>query len=209
MTNVLLVEDSKITKDLLMSYIDRSHEYQIVTSLENAANAELICMDDEVGVKLVLMDICTADDESGLTAAAKIKKHNPDIKVIIMTSMPEYSFIHKAKVAGCDSFWYKEYGETELLDVMDRTMRGESVFPNETPVVSVGCTKSNVLTERELTVLRQLVLGNKYEEIAEILGVSANTVKFHIRNLLAKTGYRSALQLVADVVSKRLIVPWF
>lgn len=55
---------------------------------------------------------------------------------------------------------------------MDRTMRGESVCPNETPVISIGNADSDELTERELTVLRQLASGYKYEEIAENLGVS-------------------------------------
>jgi len=207
MINVLLVEDSRITRDMLESYIAKSQDYKLLTSLENAANAEIVCMNKDVD--LVLMDVCTADDESGLIAAARIKKHNPDIRIIIMTSMPECSFIQKAKDAGCNSFWYKEYGETGLLDIMDRTMRGEFVYPCETPNITIGIANSNELTERELTVLRQLTLGNKYEEIAENLFVSTNTVKYHIKNLLIKTGYRSAIQMVADVVGKRLILPKF
>lgn len=205
MVNVLLVEDSKITRDLVESYITESKDYRLIAALENAANAEIVCMRSKVD--LILMDVCTADDESGLEAAAKIKKHNPNIKIIIMTSMPEHSFIQKAKDAGCNSFWYKEYGETELLYVMDRTMQGGSIYPDDPPIISVGNADSNELTERELTVLRQLALGCKYEEIAENLGVTTNTVKYHIKNLLTKTGYRSALQLVVDVVSKRLILP--
>ena len=207
MVNVLLVEDSKITRDMVERYIAKSQDYLLIASLENAANAEIVCT--KRNVDLILMDVCTADDESGLNAAAKIKKHNPNIRIIIMTSMPEYSFIQKAKAARCDSFWYKEYGDMELLDVMDRTMRGESVYPDETPVVSVGSTDSSELTEREYAVLRQLAIGYKYEEIAKNLGVSANTVKYHIKNLLAKTGYSSTLQLVVDVVNKRLILPKF
>ena len=207
MVNVLLVEDSKITRDMVQSYISQSQTYQLVASLENAANAEIACM--KGAIDLILMDVCTADDESGLTAAAKIKKRNPNIRIIIMTSMPEYSFIQKASDAGCDSFWYKEYGNTALLDVMDRTMRGESVYPDETPAVPVGNAVSSELTERELDVLRQLALGYKYDEIADNLCVSANTVKYHIKNLLTKTGYRSTLQLVVDVVNKRLILPGF
>ena len=167
MVNVLLVEDSKITRDMVESYITGSRDYLLIASLENAANAEIVCT--KGNVDLILMDVCTADDESGLTAAAKIKKHNPDIRIIIMTSMPEYSFIQKAKAAGCDSFWYKEYGESDLLDIMGRTMRGESVYPDETPVIPIGEANSSDLTERELEVLRQLALGYKYEEIAENL----------------------------------------
>ena len=205
MVNVLLVEDSRITRDLVESYIAGSQDYEMIASLENAANAEIVCTKGDIG--LILMDICTADDESGLEAAAKIKKHNPGIRIIIMTSMPEYSFIQKAKTAGCDSFWYKEYGETELLDVMNRTMNGESVYPGETPAITIGNAVSSELTEREYTVLRQLALGYKYEEIAGNLGLTGNTVKYHIKNLLTKTGYRSTLQLVVDVVNKRLILP--
>ena len=207
MVNVLLVEDSKITRDMVENSIAVARDYTLIASLENAANAEIVCMNGNVD--LVLMDVCTADDESGLVAAAKIKKNDPGIRIIIMTSMPEYSFIRKAKEAGCNSFWYKEYGEDDLLDVMDRTMQGESVFPKDTPAVSVGLADSNELTARELDVLRQLTLGYKYDEIAENLSVSANTVKYHIKNLLSKTGYNSTLQLVVDVVSKRLILPKF
>ncbi|MCL2125974.1 MAG: response regulator transcription factor [Oscillospiraceae bacterium] len=201
------MEDSKITRDLIEGIVGEAGGYSLVASLENAANAEIICMNGQVD--LVLMDICTADDESGLVAAGKIKKHNPDIRIIAMTSMPEHSFINKAKAAGCDSFWYKEYGEFDLLDVMNRTMQGESVYPPESPVISIGFTDSNDLTEREMDVLRQLALGYKYEEISDNLGLSTNTVKYHIKNLLMKTGYRSTLQLVVDVVSKRLILPKF
>ena len=207
MVNVLLVEDSKIVRGMVESAIAQSPDYCIVATLENAANAEIVCM--KGGVDLILMDVCTADDESGLDAAAKIKKRNSSIRIIIMTSMPEYSFIQKAKTAGCDSFWYKEYGDEDLLDVMDRTMRGESVYPDATPTIAVGEAASSELTERELDVLRQLAQGYKYEEIAQNLNVSANTVKYHIKNLLMKTGYRSTLQLVVDVVGKRLVLPKF
>ena len=69
------------------------------------------------GLALLDVLVCTADDESGLRAAASIKKHLPGIKIIIMTSMPEHSFLRKAQACGCDGFWYKEYGDAELLDV--------------------------------------------------------------------------------------------
>jgi DNA-binding NarL/FixJ family response regulator len=121
--------------------------------------------------------------------------------------MPEHSFLQKAKDCGCDGFWYKEYGDADLLDVCGRVMRGEAVWPEETPAVPIGGASSRDLTERELAVLRELTLGRKYEEIAETLGISPNTVKYHIKNLLQKTGCRSTLQLVVDVVDKKLILP--
>ena len=205
MTNILLVEDSRISRETIESRIARSPDYLLIASIENAANAEIACMNGKVD--LILMDVCTADDESGLKAAAVIKKHAPGIRIVIMTSMPEYSFLRKAREAGCDGFWYKEYGSEDILDVCGRVMRGEAVWPEDTPAVSGGMANSRDLTERELEVLRELAQGRRYEEIAETLNITANTVKYHVRNLLQKTGCRSTLQLVADVVDKKLILP--
>ena len=207
MVNVLLVEDSRISRENVESHIALSEDYLLIASIKNAANAEIACMNGKID--LILMDVCTADDESGLVAAASIKKHYPEIRIIIMTSMPEHSFIRKAQECGCDGFWYKEYGNTDLLDVCSRVMRGEQVWPTEVPVITIGNTDSSELTERELEVLRELAVGCKYEEIAENLGITANTVKYHIKNLLQKTGYRSTLQLVVDIVDKKLILPRF
>jgi DNA-binding NarL/FixJ family response regulator len=157
MINVLLVEDSKISRETIESRIARSPDCLLLASIENAANAEIACMNGKVD--LILMDVCTADDESGLKAAADIKKHSPGVKIIIMTSMPEHSFLQKAKDCGCDGFWYKEYGDADLLDVCGRVMRGEAVWPEETPAVPIGGASSRDLTERELAVLRELPWG--------------------------------------------------
>lgn len=103
MVQVLVVEDSRITCDAIENHITKSENYVLY-----AANAEIACLGGQVD--LILMDVCTAEEESGLKAAAKIKQYNPKIKIIIMTSMPEHSFTQKAKASGCDGFWYKEYG---------------------------------------------------------------------------------------------------
>ena len=104
MIQVLVVEDSRITRDAIESQIAKSKKYVLYASIENAANAEIACL--RGSVDLILMDVCTADEESGLKAAAKIKQYNPKIKIVIMTSMPEHSFIQKAKA--CGSFLYSE-----------------------------------------------------------------------------------------------------
>lgn len=205
MTNVLIVEDSKISRDSLVRQISELPGYRVFTTIENAANAEILCM--RGGIDLILMDICTADDESGLKAADRIKRLYPRIKIIIMTSMPEHSFIDKARASGCDSFWYKEYGNTTLPEICQRTMDGESVFPESIPLLQIGYAKSTDFTERELNVIRELVTGRTYSEIAQRLGITENTVKFHIKNIMSKTGFKNTLQLVADVVEKRMVLP--
>ena len=205
MTNVLIVEDSKISRDAMERRLSEEPGFQVITAIGNAANAEIACM--RGNVDLILMDICTEDDESGLKAAKRIKQHYPQIKIIIMTSMPEHSFIRKALECGCDSFWYKEYGSVELMEVCRRTMDGESVWPKTIPTLKIGLADSTDFTERELEVIRELVVGHKYSEIAEHLQITENTVKFHIKNIMSKTDFKNTLQLVAEVVEKRLILP--
>lgn len=91
MLNVLIVEDDPMARKLLEIYIKNSENYNHVQSLESAALAEFCCRTNKINV--ILMDVCTAMDASGLDATEKIKKNFPSIKVIIMTSQPECSFI--------------------------------------------------------------------------------------------------------------------
>lgn len=207
MTRVLIVDDSVTVRTLFESIIEGSGEYTLAGSLENAKAALPFCMRSPVD--LILMDVYTKDRENGLEAAREIKKEFPDIKIIISTSLPEESFLEKAHDAGCESFWYKEVGELGLLDIMNRTMRGEHVFPDTTPTVSVGLAKSVEFTPMEMKVLRELCNGKLNKDIARELCMSENTVKFHINNMLQKAGYSNRYQLAIDAVEQKLIVPGF
>ena len=113
------------------------------------------------------MDVVTRNGENGLDAAAKIKRAFPKIKIIIVTSMPEYSYLSRARGIGVESFWYKEEQRESLLDVMERTMAGESVYPDATPELQLGLASSYEFTQRELEVLREMTGGDTNQEIAE------------------------------------------
>ena len=105
MINVLIVEDQKMAQENMEFIINASESYTLAGIITNAADAELFCM--RGGVDLILMDVCTARDESGIEACAIIKRKFPKIKIIIVTSMAEHTFIEKARAARADSFWYK------------------------------------------------------------------------------------------------------
>ena len=205
MINVLIVEDSRVSREAFERQLAALPDFSVVAAIENAANAEIVCLSREID--LILMDICTADDESGLRAAEKIKQSHPHIRIIIMTSMPEQSFLKKARASGSDSFWYKESGDISLPEICERTLRGEFVWPDTMPAVKIGAVSSEDFTARELDVIRALAGGGRYEEIAAELHVSSNTIKYHVKNILQKTGFRTVTQLVAEVVDKRLILP--
>ena len=90
-------------------------------------------------VDVVIMDVLMKDDVNGFVMAKRIKKICPQIKIVMVTSMPEVSWINKAKNMGIDSFWYKEASQETILSVVKRTMAGERVYPKRTiRKVSVG-----------------------------------------------------------------------
>ena len=204
MYNVLIVEDDPMARKLLEIFVATSDNYHLVPSLDSAAMVELYCMTNHVD--LVLMDVCTAMNASGLDAAESIKKHLPHIKIVIITSQPECSFIDRAKAVGVDSFWYKSATAEGILHVLDRTMVGESVFPESTPVLHIGNADSSEFTDRELEVLRLVVAGETDAAIAEKLYMSLRTVKHHIQSMKDKTGFRNRTELAVRARAKGLII---
>lgn len=204
MTNVLIVEDDPMARHLLEIYIANSEKYNHIQSVESAALAEFCCRTNKVDV--ILMDVCTAMNASGLDAAEKIKKSFPHIKVIIITSQPECSFIDRANAVGVDSFWYKNSDADEILSVIDRTMSGERVYPDSSPSLKLGDIFSEELTDRELEVLRELVAGESDAAIAEKLFMSLRTVKGHIQSMREKTGFRNRTELAVRARESGLII---
>ena len=204
MTNVLIVEDQKMAQENMEAIIKTNENYTLAGIIPNAADAELFCM--RGGVDLILMDVCTARDESGIEACAVIKKKFPKIKVIVVTSMAKHTFIEKARAARADSFWYKDASHGELISVMDRTMAGERVFPDKTPEVKLGLTTSYELTQSELDVLRALMQSTSDEDAANMLGCTKANIRWHLGKILDKTGYRTRMELLIAVAQKNLII---
>ena len=204
MTRVLIVEDQKMAQENMEAIVQSSEDYILAGTISNAADAELVCMHKPVD--LILMDVCTAYDESGIEACAIIKKKHPKIKVIIVTSMAEHTFIEKAKEANADSFWYKDASHNELIDMMERTMKGEQIFPDKTPEVRLGLSSSYELTNAEFEVLRALMQSTGDEDAAKMLGCTKANIRWHVGKILEKTGYRTRTELLIAVAQKNLII---
>lgn len=204
MINVLVVEDQRMAQENMEAIIKASDNYTLAGIIPNAADTELFCM--RGGVDLILMDVCTARDENGIEACAVIKKKFPKIKVIVVTSMAEHTFLEKAKEARADSFWYKDASHGELITVMDRTMAGEHIFPDKTPEVKLGLITSYKLTHFELNVLRALMQSTSDEDAAAMLGCSKSNIRWHVSKILEKTGYRTRMELLIAIAQKNLII---
>lgn len=204
MTKVMIVEDDPMASKLLEIFVKESDRYSVAHTIDNASMAEMYCFKNPID--LILMDVCTAMNANGLDAAAKIKKSFPHIKVIIMTSQPECSFIDRARSIGVDSFWYKESTAEKVIEVMDRTMNGESVYPDTTPTLQLGNAKSSEFSPKELEVLRELISGESDAVIADKLHMSLRTVKAHIQTMRDKTGFRNRTELAVRARECGLVI---
>lgn len=205
MFKVLICDDQNISRRLFELFVVHSERYEIAASIPSARVADTYCA--RFDVDLILMDIVMKDGSNGLEAAKRIRKMKPDVKIIIVTSMPDASYLRQAKDIGVDSFWYKELENEPLLEVMDRTMAGEHIWPVDAPTVPLGMIKSDDLTSSELMVLREITRGSSNDEIAEKLHISVSTVKTHINHMMQKTGFRNRTELAIEARVSGIVIP--
>lgn len=183
---VLICDDQYLPRQLFSMIVNGSDKYTVVKELQTAYVAPDFCKNNDID--LVIMDIVMNDGSNGLDAAEQIKNINKDIKILIVTSMPESKYLERARKIGVDSFWYKEVEGEQLIEVIDKTVNGESVFPDSAPSVDIGWAKSSDLSSRELDVLRLMTKGLTDPEIAEELNLSYETVRTYVKRMTSKTG---------------------
>ncbi len=200
---VMIVEDQPMIRSLLESYFPVEDGHQIIASIPGAKQATEVCRVNSVD--LVLMDVQTQNRENGLIAVRKIKEAHPQIKIIVVTSLVDSAVLEQAKSAGADSLWYKDSTKNRLMEIVRQTMAGEHIFPDAPPPVQIGMAKSTEFTKTELKVLRYLLRGLSYPRIASELGIEMSTVKFHVANMLQKTGFANKLQLALAVSEVKMI----
>jgi len=201
---VIVCDDQNISRGFFEMYVRAAAGFDLIAGLRTAREAVDYLKEHEAD--LLILDVMMQDGIDGLSAAALIKKEHPQLKIILTTSAAETGWEDKARAIGVESFWYKEYDEHGIQEIMNRTMEGESVYPGDAPDVSFGKIKRSDLTDRELDVLRELTGSLTNEEIAEKLCISVNTVKRHIQNIMEKTGYENRLDVAMNAKALGLVV---
>ena len=166
MINVILVEDQAMLRESLAIAIDSQDDMHVVAALANADEAldaaRTHCPD------IMVMDVCTEGEASGIAAAGLIKREMPEVRIVVMTGVPEITFVEQARAAGADSFVYKNMSTSELLGVMRSTVEGYSTFPAAKPGDSVFAS----LDAEEIKLLRLVCENKSRREIADEMFLS-------------------------------------
>ena len=200
MVKIIVVEDQGILRDSISYQISSTPDYEVVAKISDASEAYNYAK--RLNPDLILMDVFTENGNDGIENATKIKKDFPNIKIIIMTGMPELTYIKRARDGKIDSFIYKNTSSNDLLAIISSTLLGYSTYPKE----EKNLINDADLTKREFEVLQLICNGYDQKTISEKLFISLNTVKTHISSLLTKTGFESVHKLAIYAVSNGYII---
>lgn len=203
-TNVMVVEDQTMPRQLFEAIVNADPKLNLAVSIDNAEIADICCQ--RHNVNLVLMDVVTKNGASGLVAAEKIKAANPNVKIIVVTSMPECSYVERAKKIGVEGFWYKDFGKEPIQSLISRVIGGETVYPQDKPVVMLGLANGSVFTERELEILRETTGGFTNAEIACKMDLSEKRVRNIVTEMLEKTGFRNRTELAVRAREAGIVI---
>ena len=200
MIKLLICEDQMILLDGIATAVSAYPDIEVVGKITDAE--KIVDEIAKTGANALLTDVCTENGNNSLNYLSDVKKRYPSLKIVVMTGLPEISFVERAKQSGADSFVYKNVSTEELANVIRSTYGGYNVFPAQSRQDAVSD-----LTKQELTVLRYFCQGLDRKEIADKMCLSESSVKTHISNMLSKTGFNSISRLAIYVVSSGLIVP--
>ncbi len=204
MINTVLVEDNLYVQKVLKAMIESDERFRLTATFTDAFEAEKLCAYGKTD--LVLMDVQTQDNHSGLAAGKRIKEASPRTKVVIVTSLVDPDVLKKARNGAADSLWYKDHGTKDIIDVMVRTMNGERVFPESSPNVTLKDIFSEDLSPKQMKILRYFVKGYTYEEIAQELDMTKRNVRWHLDNIVEKSGFENKYELLIALIDSKLIV---
>ena len=203
---VLIADDHPVVRRGLRTFLDLQEGVSVLG--EAATGAEAVAMVEELVPDVVLMDLVMPDLD-GIEAARRIRDVSPSTKVIVLTSYAEDEKIFPAIKAGAAGYLLKDVEPDEIADGIRRVHRGEALLhPKIAARVMREVTaekEADVLTARELDVLRALARGLSNKAIAEELVVSEKTIKTHVSNILAKLHLADRTQAALYAVRERLV----
>lgn len=189
---VLIADDHAIVRHGLRTFFDLQPDLLVVQEADSGeAVARLVA---EMVPDVVLMDL-VMPGIGGVEAIRQIKRTSPQTQIIALTSYHDDEFVFPALSAGALSYVLKDMHPAELVEVVRKAARGESVLHPRIALRVIQQMQNakqglpdlfTQLSERELEVLRLIASGLTNAAIAEQLVISEKTVKKHVSNILSK-----------------------
>lgn len=213
---ILIADDHALFRDGLRSLLE-AHGLEVIGEAKNGREAVELAR--RLKPEVVLMDL-SMPEVDGLAATRLISAEQPEVKVVILTASEEDAKLFEAIKSGAQGYLLKDLNAEDFFALLERTERGE---PALTPAIArklleefarppkaapAPANDPDPLTEREREILKLLVEGvTSNRKLAKQLGVTENTIKFHVRHLLDKLHLHNRAQVVGYALRHRLVDP--
>ncbi len=208
---VLIADDHPVVREGLRTILGFQEGIEVVG--EASDGLEAVDLAQKLLPEVVLMDI-RMSKLNGVEATRRIKAHNPEIGVIVLTNYDDDRYVFEGVEAGASGYLLKDIGFDELSEAIHRVARGESLMAPSVlrKVLDEFAHRAEErelphegLTPRELEVLQSLAQGLKNEEIAKELFITGKTVKSHLGSIFSKLGVNDRSQAILYAIKNKLV----
>lgn len=203
--SVMIVDDQPIVRDGLKLILSLSDEINVLCTASNGEEAVELC--EKYEPDIILMDI-RMPVMDGVKATGIIKERYPKVKIIVLTTFDDDSFIFEALKNGASSYLLKDVESGELINTikiihLGGTMLQNSVaerLVNKMNELSSQKSYTDNLTQREIEISKLVAEGLSNKKIASRLFITEGTVKNHISSILSKLGLSHRTQIALYVI---------
>ena len=199
---VLSVDDHPLLSEGIATIINTQADMVLVA--QAARGAEAIQKYRECRPDVTLMDL-RLPDLSGIDAMIAIRAEFPEARVIMLTTFEGDVEIQRALEAGARGYLLKNIPPREILEAIRQVHAGKKRVPPEVAAQLADHMGEEELTAREIEVLRKIAGGNRNKDIADVLFISEETVKVHVKHIMDKLGAKDRTQAIAIAVRRGII----
>jgi len=200
---VLSVDDHPLLREGIAALVTNQTDMQIVAEASNGREALELFRKHRPDI--TLMDL-QMPEMSGIDAMSSIRGEFPGARIIVLTTYTGDVQVSRALKAGARAYLLKGSLRKELLETIRAVHAGQKRVSSEVAAEIAEHATDQVLTPREVDVLRLVAEGNANKEIAAQLSLTEETVKSHVRNILAKLGANDRTHAVAIGVKRGIFV---
>lgn len=199
---ILSVDDHPLLSEGIATIINSQGDMMLMSQASSGADA--IQQYREHRPDVTLMDL-RLPDLSGIDAMIAIRAEFPEARIVILTTFEGDVEIHRALQAGARGYLLKNMAPSEILDVIRQVHSGKTRVPPQVASQLAEHMSDEALTSREVEVLRKVADGNRNKDIADLLFISEETVKVHMKHIMDKLGAKDRTQAIAIGVRRGII----